>query len=60
MVENCKQLGLNTIIFQVRPFGDALYSSQLFPQSHILSGTQGQNIGYDPLQIFIEETINVA
>lgn len=56
MVENCKQLGLNTIIFQVRPFGDALYSSQLFPQSHILSGTQGQDIGYDPLQIFIEET----
>lgn len=55
MLQNCADLGLNTVIAQVRPFGDALYQSELFPQSHLLSGTQGQSPGYDPLAILIEE-----
>lgn len=56
ITQNCANLGLNTVIVQVRPFSDALYNSKIFPQSHILSATQGQTIGYDPLQIFIEES----
>ena len=55
MLQNCADLGLNTVIAQVRPFGDALYQSELFPQSHLLSGAQGQSPGYDPLAILIEE-----
>ncbi len=41
---------LNTLIVQVRPFSDALYKSELFPYSHILTGTQGEDPGYDPLE----------
>ena len=46
--------GYNTVFFQVRPFGDALYDSQYFPWSHILTGTEGTDPGYDPLEIAIK------
>ena len=53
--DNCKNMGLNTVIVVVRPFGDAFYKSDIFPWSHYLTGTQGQDPGYDPLAILIEE-----
>ena len=40
---NCKNYGLNTLIVQVRPFCDALYKSEYFPWSHIMTGIQGKN-----------------
>lgn len=55
LMDNCKALGLNTVIAQVRPFGDALYQSALFPWSHLITGTQGQDPGYDPLAILVEQ-----
>ena len=48
LMDNCAALGLNTVIAQVRPFGDALYHSTLFPWSHLCTGTQGQDPGFDP------------
>ena len=54
IAENCKGYGLNTLIVQVRPYGDALYKSEYYPWSHILTGTQGKNPGYDPLKIMCE------
>ncbi len=53
MLANCANLGLDTVIVQVRPFGDALYQSDIFPASHLLTGTQGQKIDYDPLTILV-------
>ncbi len=53
--DNCVNLGLNTVIFQVRPFSDAIYKSDIYPYSHILTGEQGKDPGYDPLAILIEE-----
>ena len=47
--------GLNALMVQVRPEGDALYESGLEPWSRYLTGVQGQSPGYDPLQAFIEE-----
>ena len=47
--------GLNALMVQVRPEGDALYESELEPWSRYLTGVQGQPPGYDPLQTFIEE-----
>ena len=38
---NCRDTGLNTVIVQVRPFGDALYDSDIFPTSHLITGTGG-------------------
>jgi len=48
-------MGLNAVIFQVRPTGDSLYESDLFPWSNWLTGTQGQGPpDFDPLAYWIE------
>ena len=49
-----KAFGFNTLVVQVRPFCDALYPSGLFPYSHILSGAQGEDPGYDALRIICD------
>ena len=54
-MDNCLSLGLNTVIAQVRPFGDALYRSSLFPWSHLCTGVQGQDPGFDPLDVLLTE-----
>lgn len=51
IVQCCKGNGFNTLVVQVRPFCDALYKSEYFPWSHILTGVQGENPGYDPLEV---------
>ncbi|MBQ8001078.1 MAG: family 10 glycosylhydrolase [Ruminococcus sp.] len=50
IVQDASDFGCNTLIVQVRPFCDALYNSQLFPASHVLSGTQGVSADYDALE----------
>ncbi len=57
IVENCSEIGLNTIYFQVRPTGDALYRSEIFPWSTYLTGRQGvaPAEGFDPLEYFIKK-----
>lgn len=47
--------GVNAIIFQVRPECDALYPSAIEPWSRFLTGVQGKNPGWDPLQWMIDE-----
>lgn len=51
-------LGMNAVIFQVRPEADAFYPSELEPWSRYLTGVPGKspNPFYDPLQIWIEES----
>ena len=53
VIEDMENADLNTMIVQVRPFCDALYPSRYFPWSHILTGTQGEDPGYDPLDYII-------
>ena len=55
LLDNSAALGLNTVIAQGRPFGDALYESSLFPWSHLCTGTQGQGPGFDPLDVLVTE-----
>ena len=57
IVHNCVDIGLNTIYFQVRPTGDALYQSEIFPWSIYLTGKQGVPVegGFDPLEYFVEQ-----
>lgn len=50
VVSTAKGYKCNTLIVQVRPFCDALYKSAYFPYSHILSGEQGKDAGYDALK----------
>ena len=55
MFENIKAFGLNTVIFQVRPFSDSFCSSEIFPWSSYITGEQGKNPGYDPFLIATNE-----
>ncbi|MCG8580802.1 MAG: family 10 glycosylhydrolase [Bacteroidales bacterium] len=55
IIEHCKELGLNTIFFQVRPASDVLYRSELEPWSKVLTGEAGKDPKYDPLQYWIEQ-----
>ena len=55
LLDNCTGLGLNTVLAQVRPFGDALYRSTLFPWSHLCTSVQGQDPGFDPLDVLLQE-----
>jgi uncharacterized lipoprotein YddW (UPF0748 family) len=50
--------GINAVIVQIRPAGDAFYPSQYEPWSEYLTGKQGSppDPYYDPLQFMIEET----
>ena len=52
-----QQMGVNVIIFQVRPECDALYESRLEPWSRFLTGQQGKapNPYWDPLQWMIDQ-----
>ncbi len=50
-----KAANLNALMVQVRPESDALYESRHEPWSRFLTGTQGRDPGYDPLETFIIE-----
>ena len=48
-----KRMGFNAVVFQVNPMADAFWNSQLLPWSMYLTGTQGQDPGYDPLLLAV-------
>lgn len=55
LLDSLESLGINAIIFQVRPTADALYKSEYEPTSHWLMGTQGDSLTWDPLEWTIEQ-----
>jgi uncharacterized lipoprotein YddW (UPF0748 family) len=57
MLDRAVELGLNAVILQVRPSGDALYPSALEPWSEYLTGQMGRapEPYYDPLAFAIGE-----
>lgn len=55
ILDKLAALKMNAVIFQVRPQGDAVYSSSLEPWSSCLTGTMGRSPGYDPLAYCIKE-----
>ncbi|MBQ2828267.1 MAG: family 10 glycosylhydrolase [Clostridia bacterium] len=54
MFKDIFERGLKYVFVQVRPSGDALYKSEIFPWSKYISGEQGVSPGYDPLEIFLK------
>ena len=60
MFTNIKSMGLNTAIVHARSFGDAFYKSEIFPQSHIMTGKQGGQVDYDPLEIMVEKAHEIG
>ena len=57
IMDRAKEIGLNALIFQVRPSADALYVSTLEPWSEYLTGAQGRapEPPYDPLEFWVEQ-----
>ncbi|WP_442955757.1 glycoside hydrolase family 10 protein [Pantoea sp. T14] len=54
-LDKLKSLGINTVFFQVKPDGTALWSSRILPWSDMLTGKIGEDPGYDPLQFMLDE-----
>ena len=57
LLDSLESIGINAIIFQVRPTADALYYSELEPVSHWLTGKQGswgEQTPWDPLEWTID------
>jgi uncharacterized lipoprotein YddW (UPF0748 family) len=61
LLDRARAIGLNALILQVRPAGDALYASALEPWSEVLSGEQGRppapagEAPFDPLAFWVQE-----
>ena len=57
LLDHARRSGLNAVILQVRPAGDALYSSDLEPWSEYLTGRQGvpPKPWWDPLKFAVDE-----
>lgn len=55
MLANIKKDSFNTIFLQLRPNGDSMYKSKLYPVSKYISGSYGNDITYDAVEIFIEK-----
>jgi uncharacterized lipoprotein YddW (UPF0748 family) len=55
LLTRAQAAGLNAVMFHVRPAADAVYSSAIEPWAAMLTGTQGQDPGFDPLAFAIAE-----
>ncbi|MFD1532560.1 glycoside hydrolase family 10 protein [Pseudonocardia aurantiaca] len=58
ILDDAQRRRLNTVMVQVRPTADAFWPSPFEPWSQWLTGTQGQDPGYDPLAFLVQETHN--
>lgn len=54
-LNNLVKIGVNTVFFQVKPDGNALYRSEILPWSEVLTGTVGRDPGYDPLAFMLTQ-----
>ena len=54
-LDDAQHRRLNTVIVQVRPTADAFWPSTLEPWSEWLTGVQGRDPGYDPLEFLVRE-----
>lgn len=52
--------GFNTVFLQLRPNGDSLYESQLYPLSKYVAGAYGESIAYDAVGLFLEEAADAG
>lgn len=50
-----QEIGINAVIFQIRPEADAWYKSTFEPWSRFITGTQGKDPGWDPTKFMIDE-----
>ena len=56
LIQNMKQRGMNAVVLQVVPRGDAFFPSERLPWARQLTGTYGKDPGWDPLAVAIDES----
>lgn len=54
-LELFKKYNVNVVVGQIRPTADAFFASKYEPWSQYLTGTRGQNPGYDVVKFMVEE-----
>lgn len=54
VMENIISRGFNTIILQVRPYGDSMYPSAYYPMSKYVVGSYGTDATYDPVDVLVD------
>ncbi len=54
MIRNIKLSGCNVVIFHTISNMDAMYRSGILPWSEDLTGTEGKDPGYDPLELAVK------
>ena len=55
MLDNTAKNHYNTVIFQVRPYADSMYPSDIYPPCYIATGSYANAHEYDPFEILVEE-----
>ncbi|MBR3953716.1 MAG: family 10 glycosylhydrolase [Oscillospiraceae bacterium] len=55
MFANIAADGFNTVFVHARSHSDAMYDSDIYPWSVYCTGTEGNNPGFDPLEIMVTE-----
>jgi uncharacterized lipoprotein YddW (UPF0748 family) len=55
ILDRAQSLRMNAVIVQVRASGDALYRSNIEPWAKSITGTQGVDPGWDPLDAWVTE-----
>lgn len=52
--EQLKELSVNCVFVQVRPFADAIYKSEIFPSSSCVVKNRGDRLPFDFLKVIID------
>ena len=53
VISNLSSMGINTVFIQLRPNGDSIYPSEIYPPSQYAVGAYGAEFEYDPFEIFL-------
>ena len=53
IISNISSMGINTVFIQLRPNGDSIYPSEIYPPSQYAVGAYGGEFCYDPFDIFL-------
>ncbi len=54
MLDNLKNDGFDTVFLQVRPNGDSMFESEIYPLSKYIAGVYGGECEYDAIAIYLE------
>lgn len=54
LTDNLVRDGFDTVFLQVRPNGDSMFESEIYPTSKYIAGSYGGDIEYDAIEIFLD------